>query len=231
MRGYLEVDQLAAAVADEETNVKGVEAKGLNHEQVGRPDGMRVIGQEGTPALAGRARASPPAIAPNGAGADPDSQLEELAANALGAPERVLLGHGCNQFPDFHAQARSTQSPAGAPPPIEPPTQAVPADDCLRPDENQMPPPIAMESADDQPEQLVPGAQAWAALGSESDLELLAQEEILEKEVVAAAEDSRKRGEQEPEEGEHHIRIAGLASGGGQVLSFALLRPSSSRRL
>ncbi len=87
-----------------------------------------------------------------------------------------------------------------------------------------MPPPIAMESADDQPEQLVPGAQAWAALGSESDLELLALEEILEREVVAAAEDSRKRGEQETEEGKHHIRIAGLASGGGQVLSFALLR-------
>jgi len=61
-----------------------------------------------------------------------------------------------------------------------------------------MPPPIAMESADDHPEQLVPGVQAWAALGSERDLELLAQEEILEKEVVAAAEDSRKHDEQEP---------------------------------
>ncbi len=37
----------------------------------------------------------------------------------------------------------------------------------------------------------VPGVVPWAALGSESDLELLAQEEILEKEIVMAAEASR----------------------------------------
>jgi len=58
-----------------------------------------------------------------------------------------------------------------------------------------------MESADHQPEELVPGAQAWAARGSEDDLELLAQEEILEKELMATAKDSGKRGDQEPEEG------------------------------
>lgn len=51
-----------------------------------------------------------------------------------------------------------------------------------------------------QPEEPVPSAQAWAALGSESDLELLAQQEILEKEVVAASEGSGKRGEEEPKE-------------------------------
>src|SRR5713101_1840470 len=94
VRGYLEVEQLTAAVADEEQDIKGAQAERLNHEQVGRPDGMGLIGQEGALALAGRARASPPAVAPNGAGADRDSQLEELAADAFGAPERVLLGHG-----------------------------------------------------------------------------------------------------------------------------------------
>src|SRR5712692_10376015 len=44
-----------------------------------------------------------------------------------------------------------------------------------------------------QPEEPVPSAQARAALGSEGDLELLAQQEILEKEVVAASEGSGKR--------------------------------------
>ncbi len=71
--------------------------------------------------------------------------------------------------------------------------------------------PIRMESADGQPEELVPGVEPRAALGSESDLELLAQEEILEKEIVMAAEGSRKGAEQEPEEGEHRNRIAALA--------------------
>ena len=112
----------------------------------------------------------------------------------------------------------------GAPPPIEPPTLAVPADDGLRPDEDQMPPPIPVEPAGEHPEEPVPAVQSWAAPGSEGDLELLAQEEILEKEVVLAAEASRKLAEQEPEEGEHRIRIAGLASASGPVLSIALLR-------
>ncbi len=80
---------------------------------------------------------------------------------------------------------------------------------------NQMPPPVTIEAGDDQPEEPVPGAQARAAVGSEGDLELLAQQEILEKEVVMAAEGSKKGAEQEPEEGEHHIRIAGLASEDG----------------
>jgi len=188
MLGYLEVEQLATAVADQDTNVKGLEAKGLDHEQIGRPDGVGVIGQEGMPALAGWARSSAPAVAPNGAGTDRDG----------------------DQLPDLVAQARSTQSRAGAPPPIEPPTPAMPADDGLRPDEDEMLSPIPMESAGDQSEELVPGVEPRAALGSESDMELLAQEEILEKEIVMTADGSRKGGEQNPEEGQHRTRIAAL---------------------
>ncbi len=119
---------------------------------------------------------------------------------------------------------QATEDGAGAPPPIEPPTLAVPADDGLRPDEDQMPPPIPVEPAGEHPEELVPAVQSWEAPGSEGDLELLAQEEILEKEVVLVAEASGKRAEQEPEEGEHRIKIAGLASASSPVLSFAPLR-------
>jgi hypothetical protein len=64
-----------------------------------------------------------------------------------------------------------------------------------------------MESADHQQEEPVPSSQAWAALGSEGDLELLTQEQSLEKELVMAAEGAGR----ELEESEHHIRIARLA--------------------
>lgn len=83
-----------------------------------------------------------------------------------------------------------------------------------------MPPPIPVEPAGEHPEELVPAVPSWAAPGSEGDLALLAQEEILEKEVVLAGEASKKRAEQEPEEGEHRIRIAGLTSASGPVLSL-----------
>ena len=64
MGRHLEVHQLAAAVADEEEYVEGLETDGLDHEEVGRPDGLGVVGQERAPALAGRTRAPSPSIAP-----------------------------------------------------------------------------------------------------------------------------------------------------------------------
>jgi hypothetical protein len=91
MRCYLEVDQLASAVADEEEDVEGLEGPGLDDEEVGRPDRLSVVGEEGPPALARGTGMVSPTIASDGSGADDDAELEELAANALGAPERVRL--------------------------------------------------------------------------------------------------------------------------------------------
>jgi hypothetical protein len=52
MGGHLEMDQLATAVADEEEHVEGLEGQGLDDKEVGRPDRLSVVGQEGAPALA-----------------------------------------------------------------------------------------------------------------------------------------------------------------------------------
>jgi hypothetical protein len=48
----LEVEELSATVADEEQHVQGLEAEGLDHEQVGGPKGACVVDEEGAPALA-----------------------------------------------------------------------------------------------------------------------------------------------------------------------------------
>jgi hypothetical protein len=50
-------------VADQEEDVKGLEGQGLDHEKVCRPDGLSVVGEEGTPALAGRPGRSAAAVA------------------------------------------------------------------------------------------------------------------------------------------------------------------------
>ena len=83
---HLEMDQLATAVADEEEDVEGLEGESLGDEEVGRPDRLRVIGQERAPALAGWAGVKASTIAAYRAGADDDAELEELATDALGAP-------------------------------------------------------------------------------------------------------------------------------------------------
>ena len=107
MRCYLEVDQLAPAVADEEEDVEGLEGQGLDDEEVGGPDPISVVGEEGPPALAGRTGVTASTMAADRPGADDDAELEELAANALGALERVLAGHGGDQLTDLGAQAGS----------------------------------------------------------------------------------------------------------------------------
>ena len=73
MGGHLEVDQLATAVADEEEDVEGLEGQGLDDKEVGRPDRLSVVGQEGAPALAGWAGMTASTIAADRAGADDDA--------------------------------------------------------------------------------------------------------------------------------------------------------------
>jgi hypothetical protein len=88
--GHLEVDQLATAMAHEEEDEEGLERQGLDDKEVGGPDRVRMVGKEGAPALAGWAGVTTSTIAADRAGADDDTELEELAPDALGAPERWL---------------------------------------------------------------------------------------------------------------------------------------------
>src|SRR5260221_6166146 len=112
MGGHLEVDQLTTAMADEEEDVEGLEGQGLDDKEVGRPDRLRMVGQEGAPALAGWAEVKASTITADRARADDDAELEELATDALGAPERVMAGHRGDQLTDLETQPRPAQMTA-----------------------------------------------------------------------------------------------------------------------
>jgi hypothetical protein len=88
-----------------------------HRKQVGRPQVMRMVGQERPPGLARRALRSSPAVAPDRAIADHDAQLEQFASDALGAPQPVLARHGGDQFLDFGTEMRTSASRAGLPTP------------------------------------------------------------------------------------------------------------------
>jgi hypothetical protein len=66
--GQVEVEQAAAAVADQEEDVEGPEGQGLDHEQVCCPDGLGLVGEEGTPTLAGRPSWPAASVVADGAG-------------------------------------------------------------------------------------------------------------------------------------------------------------------
>src|SRR3712207_6792370 len=102
-------------------------------EEIGRPNPRAVVGQERPPGLAGRAGWLTAAIAADRAIARDDPELQEFAADALGAPERVVARHNADEFARLSTEARPAEAGAGLPPPEELPGLAMPADHRLRP--------------------------------------------------------------------------------------------------
>jgi hypothetical protein len=137
-----------------------------------------------------------PAVAADRARTDHNAELEELAADTLGAPERVLVGHGGDQLPDLRTQSGSAQVVARAPAPVEPPASSMPANDGLGTDQDQMPFPVRVEAPDHQPEEPVSGLESRARTGTERDMELVAQEQVLNYKLVPSAKEPGQCGDE-----------------------------------
>jgi len=99
--GDVELNQLSAQVADEKEHIQRLHADGLDHEQVGSPDAFDLVAQEGAPALTSLPPRTAPSIAADRSIADHDSELEQLSADSLSAPQPVLARHSSDQFPDL----------------------------------------------------------------------------------------------------------------------------------
>ena len=98
---------------------------------------------------------------------------------------------------------RPSQRVVGPPAPEEAPALAVPAQHDLGADQEEVASPVPVEVAEDEPEELITGAEAGPTLATEGDLELLAQEQILDEETLVAAEGAGEGGEEELEEFDH----------------------------
>jgi hypothetical protein len=79
----------------------------------------------------------------------------------------------------------------------------MPAQHGLGPDQEEVASPVPVEAADQEPEEPVPSTEARPALGAEGDLELLAEEQVLKEQALAAAESASKGGQEEAEEFDH----------------------------
>src|SRR5262249_28420450 len=149
------------------------------------PDLRRVVPEERAPGLARRPSRPPPAMASDGAGADGDPQLAELAADALGAPQGVVPRHPGDQVAHLAGHAWAPDGAAGAPPPVEPPAAAVPPEHGLRPHEDEVPAPVGAEAAGSGAEQPVAPPEPRARAGAEGDGQLLPEEQVLQQQRVA----------------------------------------------
>jgi hypothetical protein len=134
--------------------------QGLNHEEIGSPDGLGVVGKEGTPALAGRPGWPAARVTANGACADGDAALKR------GRPRERTAGARIGASPGDAIAARS---------------QAGPGRGRLA---------SSGGGGDEEPEELVPSPKAWTMPGAEGDLELRTKEQVLDEEALAPAEDA-----------------------------------------
>jgi len=154
-RRDVEMDHLPASVVNEEEDIQGLETDRLNHEEVGRPDALELVGQECAPTLSVRLPVrSPPAVAPDGAVADDDAELEQLSPDPLGSPQTVVPRHRGDQPADLGSKPEPASAAARAPGPVEPPALAVPADHGLGPHDRYVLSPSAGPQATSQTQKM-----------------------------------------------------------------------------
>ena len=84
----------------------------LTTKEIGCPDALELIREEGPPALAPGPRRLPPPVSADRAVTDEDPQLEQFAANALRTPEPVLLRDPGDEIPNLAAESRAAESGA-----------------------------------------------------------------------------------------------------------------------
>src|SRR5262249_46590446 len=127
-----------------------------------------MVDHERAPGLARGVGGPAPSVTLDRALGDDQPELEQLAADALAAPARVVARHRRDQLAHLGSEPWTTDRPARAPAPEEPPGLAMPADDALGLDQDQMPAPVTTERANHYPEQLVPGTEQRSLPGRTS---------------------------------------------------------------
>src|SRR5262245_18281206 len=97
-----------------------------------------MVAQERPPALARGRRRSPPTVPLDRGLADRDTKLEELTADPFGTRPSVVPRPRRDQVPDLGGDPWPPDPRARPPPPERSPAPAVPPDDALRCDDEQV---------------------------------------------------------------------------------------------
>src|SRR5450830_641584 len=104
-----------------------------NDKKVDRRNAVGMVTEKRTPALRWRPRVAAH-IASDRRLSDLEAELEQFTMNVWSAPERVRPAHLANERAQLSRDLRSASTVARSPVPIRPKPSAVPANDCLRPD-------------------------------------------------------------------------------------------------
>jgi len=138
MGGHAKVDDLPSSVADHKPDVQQVEPNGGDDDGVHRGDAVTVIAKERLLPLALIVVGiSLWEISRHGGDADGETQLLEFRSDFSGSPT-VLVRESTNESLHFDRDRRSSRTRPRDGSPVEPKTLAVPADDCVGLDDDEI---------------------------------------------------------------------------------------------
>jgi hypothetical protein len=174
----------------------------LRHPAVARP--RDVIPQEGRPALPVASGPGATHVPLDGSLADADTELEQLAAEALRAPARIACGHLSDEC---RARCRGSTRRPRAPPPERAEACPVPAEDGRRLDEQRGVPPRRRHACGESHREALPRCPPGPPreLSLRHD-ELLPEQRVLGDETGAAAPDVGGQPHREPKDVDHAAR-------------------------
>ena len=124
-------------------------------------------------------------------------------------PRRAPQGVGASHRTDEGADIRGDGWAAGPvsvalPGPVEPEPSPMPPDHRLGLDDGDGLRPAAPQAGEQDPEQPVGGAQAWARRGPLEDGQLMTQREVLERQGAAGPKSEEEAREDQGEHAGHH---------------------------
>jgi hypothetical protein len=173
--GHVEVNDAAAMVGEHDEDEEDAEPSGGHGEEIDRDEVSEMIGQKRPAGLGGRG--APLREQPrDGAFGHIDAELQELAMDSWGTPDRVRGGHADDQGFDLGVDRRTTAGrPAGEPGPVRAKAAPLPPQDGVRGHDHEELSPPGPDAGQTDPEQTIRRAKSGPGRCSLVDGELLAQ--------------------------------------------------------
>ena len=201
---HVDMQDLASIMGQHHEDKEHPKRERRDHEEVDRDELADVIRQKRTPGLGRRGPTTHHVVPDRGFG-DRDTESQQLAVDARGAPGRVGVAH----LADEHLNGARDAWPTGSarptlPAPIAPKPSSMPPENGVGLDDDERSPPSGPQVTEPRPEQPVNGPQPRAPAGlSLQDRSLMTKRRVLNLERRLALQAGAQRGEQYETDGPH----------------------------
>ena len=212
-------------MGNDEEAVKHAEGKRRYREEVHCCNGLTMIAQKGSPTpcrLRTPRRFPYPAL--YRALRKIESKHFEFSMNSGRAPCLVLGDHAENDLSQFPAHTLSSCSaPASRKPrPIQLEALAMPANNCLRLNEDQCPTPASPQPPQHHPEQFVSSSKSRPRMLPFENAKLLPKSKVFEEQVAARAKEASGHDRQKPHQEHHETSFARVHAKAGTQPTYLI---------